>query len=62
MNGFQLPNGVNVVATDQWRDEMFRRGVLDRDSPNPRQDFKRIRETLQARNLIGCQDGHVWSV
>jgi hypothetical protein len=58
---FHLPEGIRVVPMDNWRDELFRRGVLDRQAPNPRQDFKRIRESLAARLLIGMQEGLVWA-
>ena len=57
---FELPHGITVVEADAWRDEMFRTGVLDKDNPNPRSDFRRIRQ-LAARHLIGERDGLVWS-
>jgi hypothetical protein len=58
---FQLPLGIRIVAADDWREELFRRGVIERSAPNPRQDFKRIREALAARNRIGQREGYVWS-
>jgi hypothetical protein len=57
---FQLPETTNAVTADEWREELFRRGTLDREAKNPRADFKRIREGLQARHLIGQRDGLVW--
>ncbi len=57
---FQLPRDIRIVAAEDWREELLRRGVIERDAPNPRQDFKRIRQALAARNLIGEQDGFVW--
>jgi hypothetical protein len=60
-SGYQLPADIQVVAADDWREELFRRGVLDRKAPNPRTDFKRIRESLAARNLIGVRDENVWA-
>jgi hypothetical protein len=56
---YQLPADIQVVAADKWRDELCRRGILD--SPNPRQVFKRIKEGLAARNLIGMRDENVWA-
>jgi hypothetical protein len=36
------------------------RSVIERDGANPRQDFKRLRESLAARKLIGNRDDFVW--
>jgi hypothetical protein len=60
-SAYQLPADILVVPADKWRDELFRRGVLDKTAPNPRQDFKRIRESLAARSLIGMRDENVWA-
>ena len=59
---YQIPADILVVAADDWRDELFLRGILDRKAPNPRTDFKRIRESLAARNLIGMRGDDVWAV
>jgi hypothetical protein len=53
--------GLMVAEIDQWRDEMFVRGVLDRNASNPRTDFKRLKDGLQARSLIGVRNDIVWS-
>lgn len=58
----QLPSSVRAVSLAHWRNELFARGILDRDSKNPRQDFKRIRDGLAARRLIGERDGLIWPV
>src|ERR1035437_6981612 len=58
---FQLPQGIKVVALDQWRDELNKRSVIEAGYSNPSQAFKRIREALAARNIIGVQDGFVWT-
>jgi hypothetical protein len=58
---FKLPGGLLAVAKDDWREELFRRGVIDRDAANPRQDFRRLADSLAARQLIGERDGLVWS-
>jgi len=60
-SAYQLPADIQVVATDKWREELYRRGILERDGPNPRQLFKRIKEGLAARNLIGMRDENVWA-
>jgi AAA domain len=58
---WQLPNGTHVVGADAWRAQLTRIGVIDLDAKNPRQDFKRIRESLAARRLIGQRDSFVWT-
>lgn len=57
---FGLPTGMSTITLDQWRKELFTRGVLDRDASNPREDFRRIRSRLAVRKLIGEMDGLVW--
>jgi hypothetical protein len=56
----KLAASVRVVSLADWRNELFADGVLDHDSKNPRADFKRIRDGLAARRLIGERDGLVW--
>jgi hypothetical protein len=51
---------VRVAPIAAWRDEMFSRGILDRGAPNPRTDFRRIKEGLHARGLIGVTGELVW--
>jgi hypothetical protein len=48
------------VQLSAWREELYRKGVLDRDAKSPREEFKRIRTQLQARSLIGVNDELVW--
>lgn len=57
---FGLPNGLRCVKVTEWREEVFRKGVIDRDAANPREDFKRVKNALAARHLIGERDGFVW--
>jgi hypothetical protein len=52
--------GVTAVSVDHWRDELFARGILDRTAKNPRTDFKRIKDQLANKFLIGERDGLVW--
>jgi hypothetical protein len=59
---FGLPGDLMAVEIRQWREEMYRRAVLDRDAKNPREDFRRVRNSLQARKLIGVRDEFVWRV
>ena len=57
---FGLPVDLRGVEIGQWREEMYRRAVLDRDAKNPREDFRRVRNSLQARKLVGIRDELVW--
>jgi hypothetical protein len=57
---FKLPAGTKAVNLDHWKEELKRRGVIEPDAANPRQDFKRIRESLEARSLIAERDKLVW--
>ncbi|NVO13523.1 MAG: AAA family ATPase [Rhodoplanes sp.] len=57
---FGLPPGLTVVRTDDWRSKIYARGDLDREAKNPREDFRRLRNSLAARGLIGERDGLVW--
>jgi AAA domain len=52
--------GVRAVAIDCWRDELFARGILDRDAKNPRTDFKRLKDQLANRFFIAERNGLVW--
>ncbi len=55
-----LPPGLRSVTTDQWRDELYRRGVLDPDAKNPRARFAELSHRLQAKHLIGVDGDRVW--
>jgi hypothetical protein len=57
---FQLLAGIKVVQLNAWRDELYTRGVLDREAKSPREEFKRVRQQLQARGLIGIRDDFTW--
>jgi AAA domain-containing protein len=57
---WQLPAGIQIVSVDAWRNELMRKAVIDREGANPRQEFKRLRDQLAARKLIGVRDDFVW--
>jgi hypothetical protein len=59
--GFQLPQGIRAVSVDQWKEELLRGGVLDKAGPNWRTDFKRVRDQLADRSLIGIRDELIWA-
>jgi hypothetical protein len=59
---WQLPAGIQMVEVNHWRDELIRKGVIDRTAANPRAEFKRLRQALAARKLIGDRDDFIWPV
>jgi AAA domain len=56
----QLSARTIVVQLSAWRVELYRKGVLDRDAKSPREEFKRVRNSLQARGLVGVRDDFAW--
>jgi len=56
----ELPERTIVAQLNAWREELYRKKVLDREAKSPREEFKRIRTSLQARGLIGVRDEMVW--
>jgi hypothetical protein len=59
---FNLPADVIAVPLGIWREELGRCGAIERDAKNPREDFRRIKDVLQARNQIALRDELVWLV
>ena len=57
-----LPTGIKVVQIADWQAETYRRNALDRQAANPREDFKRLCNSLQVRGAIGPIDELVWRV
>src|SRR5207237_1377821 len=58
---FGLPATINIVPIESWRDEMQRRDVIESTDANPRATFKRFKEGLAARGLMGIREGSVWA-
>jgi hypothetical protein len=56
----ELPARIVVVQLNAWREGLYRKGVLDREAKNPREEFKRVRNSLHARSLIGVNGELVW--
>jgi hypothetical protein len=55
-----LPARTVVVQLNAWREELYRKGMLDREAKSPREEFRRVRQQLQARGLIGVRDDLAW--
>jgi hypothetical protein len=56
----ELPARTVVVQLSEWREELYRESVLDRDAKSPREELKRVGQQLQARGLIGIRDDLAW--
>jgi hypothetical protein len=59
---YQLPRDVKTVAADQWKEELYRRNVLERDGGNPRARYNELRDRLTRYALVGSRDNLVWLV
>lgn len=55
-----LPVGTVVVHADDWRGELYRRGLLDREHTNPSQQFKRLWTKLAAHGRIAQRENLFW--
>lgn len=66
------PRGVRLMAEAmakdlakriaRCREELFARGVLDREGTNPRQEFMRLKNWLSAKVHIAEREALVWPV
>ncbi len=56
------PAGATVVDVSLWRESLFKAGVLDPKAKNPRADFKRLKDQLAERGLIGEWNNLMWAV
>jgi hypothetical protein len=59
---FGLPPGVTVVLLESWKKEMMARDIIESTDPNPRTTFKRFKDGMAAKGLIGIRDGVVWAI
>ena len=60
--GQHYPAGAVVVPVDLWRESLFKAGVLEQNASNPRADFKRLKDQLAERGLIGEWNNLMWAV
>jgi AAA domain-containing protein len=54
-----VPAGARGVTLAQWRGYLEKAGVINPEG-NPREQFRRIRVTLQDRGYVGVWDNFVW--
>jgi AAA domain len=57
---YGLPKDTKVVPAQAWLNEMYRRQVLDCDAKGHRARYGELRQSLQAKYLIGVRDDFVW--
>lgn len=55
-----IPGSPRAVPLGDWRVELERRGVIDKDSKHYRTVFKRIKDGLSAKHRMAERDGLVW--
>lgn len=56
------PDGVPVIGVDQFKDYLFKAGVLDKAAANPRSDWKRLLDRLQDKTQVRVWSGLAWMV
>jgi AAA domain len=56
-----VPAGVTGVTLAQWRDRLLKLAIINAEG-NHREQFKRIRVTLQNAKIIGIWEDFVWPV
>jgi hypothetical protein len=54
-----VPRGAQGVTLEQWKAYLLKAAVINADG-NPREQFRRIRVTLQSRGFIGVWNDFVW--
>lgn len=54
------PSDAKAIHRDAWREELYRRGVLDRSHSNPSVAFGRLRNGLAAAGAIVERDELIW--
>jgi hypothetical protein len=57
----RIPRGVTCVTLDAWRDRLTKLAIINAKG-NPREQFRRIRVTLQNAKIIGIWEDFVWPV
>jgi hypothetical protein len=60
-SSYRLPSSLKGITSDQWREELYRRKVIDEQTTkNPRARFGEVRDQLADKRLIGVRDDWVW--
>lgn len=57
----RIPAGVKTVTLSEWKERLSKVGIINAEG-NPREQFRRIRVTLQTARAIGVWEDFVWAV
>jgi hypothetical protein len=57
----RIPRGVTCVTLDQWREQLMKTQLVNRDG-SYREQFRRIHVTLKNAGAIGIWENFVWTV
>jgi hypothetical protein len=57
---YRLPPNLQAVQVSEWRQELERRGVIDKNGSNPRQEFRRLNEALKRAGAVAERDDLIW--
>jgi len=55
---YELPQGIKVVTSDEWKVELGRQQLLEGE--NPRARYRELRNALRTKLLIGVRDEFLW--
>jgi hypothetical protein len=58
-SSIHIPQSAIVVTLDHWREYLERSSTINRDG-NPREQFRRLKESLREKRAIGIWDDWVW--
>jgi hypothetical protein len=59
---FKMSGDIRGVDVDKWKDELFTRGILNREAKNPRTDFQRLKLAMIGEHKIAERNKLVWRV
>ena len=54
-----IPRGARTVTLEEWTGYLRRTSTINADG-NPREEFRRIKDGLREKRVIGIWDGLVW--
>lgn len=55
-----VPNGGRAVRIENWRQHAYRKGIADGTDEARKKAFQRIRQSLQAKRIIGIEGEWAW--
>ena len=55
-----VPNGGRAVSIETWRHHAYRKGIADGADEAKKKAFQRVRQSLQAKRMIGIEGEWAW--